>query len=254
MHKLFLDCSSGVSGDMLLAALSHALDELRDSETGFSRADEELRSLGLRGFDLRWSRRLISGITTHHVDVVQTEDQPLRHYTDIKGIIESSGLSGRAMERSVRALRLLGEAEAKVHGVGLEQVHFHEIGAVDTIVDICGTMLLLDALEVESVTSTPIDLGSGFVDCAHGIMPVPAPACAELAKGMETFGSDCRMERATPTGLAVLRTVVDDFGSMPLGVVRAVGYGSGGRSSDEQPTFVRALILGTGGANMSVQG
>ena len=254
MHKLFLDCSTGVSGDMLLASLSHALEELRGDGNGFSCLDDELRSLGLHGFDLGWSKRMIRGITTHHVDVVQTEDQPLRHYTDIKGIIEGSGLGGRAMERSDRALRLLGEGEAKVHGVGLEQVHFHEIGAVDTIVDICGTMLLLDALEIESVTCTPVDLGSGFVDCAHGRMPVPAPACAELAKGMETFGSDCLMERATPTGLAILRTIADSFGPMPLGMVRAVGYGSGGRSSDEQPTFVRALVLGACDVKESDQG
>ena len=243
MRTLFLDCSSGVSGDMLLAALSHALDECRGDKTGFSHLDKELRSLGLRGFNLEWSIKSISGITTHHVDVVQTEDQPLRHYTDIKGIIEASGLGERAMERSTRALRLLGEAEAKVHGTSLDHVHFHEIGAVDTIVDICGTMLLLDALEVESTTCSPVDLGSGFVECAHGRMPVPAPACAELAKGLTTFGSDCSMERATPTGLAILRTIADDFGPLPLGVVKSVGYGSGGRSSDEQPTFVRALLL-----------
>ena len=243
LRTLYLDCSTGVSGDMLLAALGHALEELSGEGAGFSRLDSELRTLGLRGFDLEWSVKHIAGITTHHVDVIQTENQPLRRYSDIKGLIEGSGLGGLARERSVRALRLLGEAEAKVHGVSLEQVHFHEIGAVDTIVDICGTMLLMDALEIDSVTCSPVDLGSGFVTCAHGKMAVPAPACAELAKGLTTFGSDCSMERATPTGLAVLRTIVDDVGTMPLGTVRAVGYGSGTRSSMRQPTFVRAMVL-----------
>lgn len=243
MHTLYLDCSTGVSGDMLLASLSHALEEWRGPGAGFSFLDTELIPLGLRGFELKWSPKSIAGIGTHHVDVIQTEDQPLRHYTDILKIIEGSGLPKRAMEKSIRALRLLGEAEAKVHGVDLEQVHFHEIGAVDTIVDICGTMLLLDAMDVSSVTCSPVDLGSGFVDCAHGRLPVPAPASAELAKGLTTFGSDCLMERATPTGLAILRTVVDGFGAMPPGMVKAVGYGSGGRSSDEQPTYVRAMLL-----------
>ncbi|BDQ34253.1 nickel pincer cofactor biosynthesis protein LarC [Pseudodesulfovibrio portus] len=243
LHTLYLDCSTGVSGDMLLAALGHALEEFSGEGEGFSRLDKDLRTLGLHGFDLEWSVKHIAGITTHHVDVVQTANQPLRHYTDIKGLIEGSGLGGRARERSIRALRLLGEAEAKVHGVDLEMVHFHEIGAVDTIVDICGTMLLLDALDIDSVTCSPVDLGSGFVRCAHGKLPVPAPACAELAKGLTTFGSDCSMERATPTGLAILRTVVDGFGSLPLGTVKAVGYGSGTRSSKEQPTFVRAMLL-----------
>ncbi|MBG0790581.1 MAG: LarC family nickel insertion protein [Desulfovibrionaceae bacterium] len=248
MHALYLDCSTGVSGDMLLAALSHALEELSGAGKGFSHLDGELSSLGVRGFGLEWSVKHISGIATHHVEVVQTEDQPLRHYADIKGLIEGSGLGGRARERAITALRLLGEAEAKVHGVTLDQVHFHEIGAVDTIVDICGTMLLLDALKVDSVTCSPIDLGSGSVQCAHGRMPVPAPACAELAKGLTTFGSECFMERATPTGLAILRTVADGFGAMPLGVVKAVGYGSGTRSSAEQPTFVRAMLLERPGA------
>lgn len=243
MNTLFLDCSTGVSGDMLLAALSHALEDWRGEGAGFAYLDKELRGLGLRGFELEWTQKTVAGIFTHHVDVVQTEEQPLRHYTDIKKIIEDSSISGRARERSVSALRLLGEAEAKVHGVTLEDVHFHEIGAVDTIVDICGAMLLLDALEVDSTTCTAVDLGSGFVQCSHGKMPVPAPACAELAKGMTTFGSDCFMERATPTGLAILRIVADSFGSMPMGEVMSVGYGSGGRSSEEQPTFVRAMLL-----------
>jgi hypothetical protein len=230
---------------MLLSALSHALEEWRGPGSGFDYLEKELARLGLDGFGLKWSEKHISGIRTRHVDVLQTREQPLRHYTDLCRIIKESGLSGRAEERSIQALRVLGEAEAKVHGVELEQVHFHEIGAVDTLADICGSMLLLDALEAEAVVCSPVDLGSGFVDCAHGRMPVPAPACAELAKGLTTFGSDCSMERATPTGLAILRTVADCFGSLPMGTVLGVGYGSGGRSSDEQPTFVRAMVLET---------
>ncbi|EGB15463.1 protein of unknown function DUF111 [Pseudodesulfovibrio mercurii] len=243
MHTVYLDCSTGVSGDMLLAALSHALEEWRGPGLGFAFLERELARLGLDGFGLKWTEKRIAGIRTTHVDVLQTREQPLRHYTDLCRIIEGSGLSGRAGERSVRALRLLGQAEAKVHGVDLEQVHFHEIGAVDTLADICGTMLLLDALEAERVVCSPVDLGSGFVQCAHGKMPVPAPACAELARGLTTFGSDCAMERATPTGLAILRIVADDFGPLPLGRLLGVGYGSGGRSSDEQPTYVRAMVL-----------
>ncbi|WP_319582748.1 LarC family nickel insertion protein [uncultured Pseudodesulfovibrio sp.] len=243
MNTVYLDCSTGVSGDMLLSALSHALEEWRGSGSGFGFLEKELSRLGLDGFGLKWSDKSISGIKTKHVDVLQTREQPLRHYTDLCRIIEESGLGGRAKERSIEALRLLGLAEAKVHGVDLEQVHFHEIGAVDTLADICGSMLLLDALEAEKVVCSPVDLGSGFVQCAHGKMPVPAPACAELAKGLTTFGSDCGMERATPTGLTILRTVVDSFGSLPMGTLLGVGYGSGGRSSDEQPTYVRAMLL-----------
>ncbi|AMK10134.1 LarC family nickel insertion protein [Pseudodesulfovibrio indicus] len=243
MSTVFLDCSTGVSGDMLLAALSHALEEWRGPGAGFAFLDKALASLKLEGFRLAWSEKRIAGIRTQHVDVISTLDQPLRHYTDLRAIIENSGMPARAGERSVRALRLLGEAEAKVHGVELEAVHFHEIGAVDTLADICGAMLLLDALEAGDVVVGPVDLGSGFVHCAHGVLPVPAPACAELAKGLITFGSDCAMERATPTGLAILRTVADEFGPLPMGTLLGVGYGSGGRSSDEQPTYVRAMVL-----------
>jgi len=228
---------------MLLSSLSHALEEWRGPGCGFDFLEKELTRLGLDGFGLKWSDKRIAGISTKHVDVLQTREQPLRHYTDLCRIIEASALGGRAGERSVQALRLLGLAEGKVHGVDLEQVHFHEIGAVDTLADICGSMLLLDALEADKVVCSPVDLGSGFVDCAHGKMPVPAPACAELAKGLITFGSDCHMERATPTGLAILRIVADYFGSLPLGTLLGVGYGSGGRSSDEQPTYVRAMVL-----------
>lgn len=228
---------------MLLAALGHALEEAHGPGAGFDFLDKALAPLKLDGLRLEWSEKRIAGIVTHHVDVIGAGKQPLRHYTDLRAIIAGSGMPSRAGERSIRALRLLGEAEAKVHGVELEAVHFHEIGAVDTLADICGSMLLLDALEADDVVVGPVDLGSGFVHCAHGILPVPAPACAELAKGLVTFGSDCSMERATPTGLAILRTVADGFGPLPLGNLRGVGYGSGGRSSDEQPTYVRAMVL-----------
>ena len=243
MRSLYLDCSSGVSGDMVLASLAHALEEIEGAGSGFARLEKDINSLGINGFALQWSQKKVAGILTWHVDVVQTEDQPLRTYSNLIDIIEKSTISGRVKERAKQALTLLGEAEAKVHGVDLEGVHFHEIGAVDTIVDIVGAMLLIEAFQVDSVTCSPIDLGSGFVMCAHGNMPVPAPACAELACGLMTFGSDCGMERATPTGLTILRTIADTCGPMPMGSILGGGYGSGGRSCAEQPTFVRAFLL-----------
>lgn len=242
-HTIYLDCSTGVSGDMLLAALVGAHDDLHGPGTGAAFLEEELARLGIDGFELGWSEVLVGGMNTRRVDVIQAREQPLRRHADLVHIIESSGLSGRAAERSVKAVTLLGQAEAKVHGTTLDAIHFHEIGAVDTIVDIAGAMLLLDALGAIAVCCSPVDLGSGFVHCAHGTMPVPAPACAELAKGLVAFGSACGMERATPTGLAILRTVADSCGPMPLGTTLAVGYGSGGRSSDEQPTYVRAFVI-----------
>lgn len=243
MRTLFLDCSTGVSGDMLLASFAHLLEEVSGNGSGFQYLERELGRLGIAGFELEWVRKKVGGIATWHVDVVQTMEQPLRTYSNLISIIAKSGLAGRAAERACRAVTLLGQAEAKVHGVALEEVHFHEIGAVDTIVDIVGSMVLAEALGVAEVVCSPVDLGSGFVQCAHGKMSVPAPACAELSQSLTTFGSDCGMERATPTGLAVLRTLADSCGSMPMGSIEGVGYGSGGRSSDEQPTYVRAFAL-----------
>lgn len=254
MRTLYLDCSTGISGDMLLASLAHALEEIEGEGAGFAFLEAELGRLGIEGFGLEWERKKVGGIMTWHVEVVQTLDQPLRTYTNLVDIVNKSGISGRAAHWTQSALTLLGEAEAKVHGVGLDEVHFHEIGAVDTIVDIVGSMVLMDALQVETVTCSPVDLGSGFVHCAHGKMPVPAPACAELSKGLTTFGSDCGMERATPTGLTVLRTIVDSCGSMPMGSILGVGYGSGGRSSDDQPTYVRAFVLENIAVHMPVRG
>ncbi|MDD3310523.1 LarC family nickel insertion protein [Pseudodesulfovibrio sp.] len=245
MRTLYLDCSSGVSGDMLLSAMAHALEETAGPGNGFARLGESLDRLGLAGFALHWSQKKVGGIATWHLDVEQTADQPLRTYSNLVKIVEDSALSPEEAKRAIQALTLLGRAEAKVHGVDLETVHFHEIGAVDTIVDVVGAMVLLEALEAVETVVSPVDLGSGFVTCAHGKMPVPAPACAELAKGLATFGSDCGMERATPTGLAILRTIARDCGPQPMGRVLAVGYGSGGRSCDEQPTYVRAFLLET---------
>ena len=243
MRSLYLDCSTGVSGDMLLSSMAHVLEESAGPDKGFAYLAETLDSLGIHGFALEWEQRKVGGIVTWHLEVRQTEDQPLRTYSNLVEIVNKSEVSESVAEKAVHALTLLGEAEAKVHGVDLETVHFHEIGAVDTVVDIVGAMVLAEALGVEEVVASPVDLGSGFVTCAHGKMSVPAPACAELARGLTTFGSDCGMERATPTGLAILRTIARDCGSMPLGKVCGVGYGSGGRSSDEQPTYVRAFLL-----------
>lgn len=243
MRIVYLDCSTGVSGDMLISSLAHCLEELEGEGKGFRYVESELARLGLTGFRLGWSQKSVAGILTWHVDVVQTEEQPLRTYTNLVDIIAKSRIAGKARDAAIEAVTLLGRAEAKVHGVDLERVHFHEIGAVDTIVDIVGAMVLLEALGAETVICSPVDLGSGFVEIAHGKMPVPAPACAELAQCLTTFGSDCGMERATPTGLAVLRAVADGCGPLPMGRVLSVGYGSGGRSSDHQPTYVRAFAL-----------
>ncbi|WP_419786193.1 LarC family nickel insertion protein [Pseudodesulfovibrio sp.] len=243
MRTLYLDCSTGVSGDMLVSAMAHALEEVDGAGNGFSRLGDELERLGIEGFALRWEQKKVRGIATWRMEVEQTAERELRTYTDLINVANRAEEDGRIAQRAVHVLTLLAQAEAKVHGVALESVHFHEIGSLDTVVDILGAMLLAEALDVDNIVVSPIDLGSGFVHCAHGSMSVPAPACAELAKELTTFGSDCGMERSTPTGLAILRSLAQTCGCQPLGKVLAIGYGSGTRSSDEQPCYVRAFVL-----------
>lgn len=236
MTHLHLSLATGVSGDMLLAALLDA---------GAPRAvlDETVAGLHLPGVSVTQCEKQVASIRTLSVDVVQESPQPMRHYTDIAAVIDAAALPERVKTRSLAALRKLGEAEAKVHATTLDAVHFHEIGAVDTIVDIVGAMALVEHLAPETISASAVNLGSGFVTMAHGTLPVPAPACAELAKEVTTFATDLGAEAATPTGLAVVATLAQTFGELPAGRIRAVGYGSGTRSGEGFPTYVRAFVI-----------
>lgn len=221
---------------MLLAALAHAgglFEPLRAA----------LATLPLSSFRLEYLEKRVAGLATRHIEVVQTRDEPLRHLPDLIRIVEGSDLSDRVKAGSREVFTLLGQAEAKAHGMPLADVHFHEIGAVDTIVDVAGVLWLAESLDPSRITCSPVNLGSGFVRMAHGTLPVPAPAVAELACGLPVFSTELGMEAATPTGLALIRHLAEGFGPLPLGRMKAVGVGSGGRSSDQTPTFLRAFLL-----------
>ncbi len=243
MSTLFLDCTTGVSGDMLLASLAHVLEQAQGLDSGIDFLRSELEKLGLAGFELQQRQRLVSGIACRQVNVVQTGTQPLRNLADLTRMIEQSSLFGLVREQSVAVLETLARAEAKVHSVPVQDVHFHEIGAVDTVVDVVGVAILVQALAPERILSSAVDLGSGFVDIAHGRMPVPPPACAELSRGMAVFASEAGVERATPTGLALLKGMKPTFSTLPPSVVEHVGYGCGTRSNDGHPSFVRAFMI-----------
>ncbi len=235
-RTLYLDLSTGVSGDMLLAALSSA--------SGLSSTlINNLQLLNFDSFELRLGKARVGGIVTSRAEIVQKSNQPLRHLSDLLKILDKSSLEKNIKDESEQVLRLLGEAEAKVHGIELEKVHFHEIGAVDTIVDIVGVIWLARNMNVQRIICSPVNLGSGFVQIAHGLLPVPAPACAELSKGMRVFSTDMGMEAATPTGLALVKHLADEYSFMPACEVERVGYGSGSRSTDERPSYVRAFLI-----------
>lgn len=240
MKTLYLECALGVSGDMLLAALS---DMLEDGERLLS---EAVAALGLPGVSVRFSEQMVQSVRTRRVEVLEQSPQPLRHLADLTRIIGAAPPDiwpQRVKEGGMEALTRLALAEACVHGKPLEQVHFHEVGAVDTVVDVLGTLLLAEASDAEIVVASPVNLGSGFVEFSHGRFPVPAPACAELAKGMRTFATESGMELATPTGLTLVKTLAASYGPLPPGSVLAVGYGSGTYSNGAYPTFLRAYLI-----------
>jgi len=237
VKTLYLECSLGVSGDMLLAALSDLVPE------GGRVLTEAVASLGLPGVSVRIGEQMVQGIRTRLVEVLEEAPQPLRHLKDLTDIIAAAPLPERAKKLGLTALTRLAEAESKVHGQSLEHVHFHEVGAVDTIVDALGSILLALSTGAEAIVASPVNLGSGFVTFSHGRFPVPAPASAELARGMHTFATDSGMELATPTGLAVVKTLAGTYGPLPLGSIEAVGYGSGTYSTGAYPTFLRAYLI-----------
>jgi pyridinium-3,5-bisthiocarboxylic acid mononucleotide nickel chelatase len=240
MKKLYLECSLGVSGDMLLAGLSDLVPE------GGRLLAEAVASLGLPGVSVRIGEQMVQGIRTRLVTVLEETPQPLRHLKDLTDIILAAPLPARVQELSLAVLTRLAEAEAKVHGEPLERVHFHEVGAVDTVVDVLGSVLLALATGASQVLASPVNLGSGFITFSHGRFPVPAPASAELSRGMSTFATDSGMELATPTGLAVVKTLAEAYGPLPQGSIEAVGYGSGTYSTGAYPTFLRAYLIESG--------
>lgn len=236
MRTLYLDCFSGIAGDMFLGAL---LDMGLDEEAFRS----QLERLGLSGYELTVSHGRQNGFMGTSVRVrTLSEGHVHRGLHEIEDMISGSSFSDRVKERSLEAFRLLAEAEGAVHGVSPEEVHFHEVGAIDSIVDIVGAMILLDSLGVDRVCASPVNVGCGTVTCAHGVLPVPAPATARLLEGMPVYSRGEPMERTTPTGATLLRLLVDSFGEIPTGVMTHWGYGFGERQSDI-PNMLRACVF-----------
>jgi len=218
----YFDCYSGVSGNMLLGALL---------DCGLDQAvfRAELRRLNMGGYHVEMNEKQSAGLRGLHVDVKMESEQPHRHLADIEAVIQSSALSDRVKDLGVRVFRRLGEAEARVHGEAVEHIHFHEVGAVDAIVDIIGCAICLEMLGVEKVVVSPLPQGHGTISSAHGLLPIPAPATAELLRGIPVYGRDIDAELVTPTGAAIVATWAKEFGPLPTMRVERIGYGAGTR-------------------------
>jgi len=237
MTIAYFDCFSGAGGDMIVGSLIDAgadVDALRAS----------IDALGVSGYALSIERITKQGFAATRFDVRLDEaaPQPHRHLKHVVEIINRAALSPAVKERAIRVFTRLAEAEACVHGTSIEQVHFHEVGAVDAIIDVIAALRALELLDVTQIVCAPIPTGSGTVGCAHGIMPVPAPATAHLLRGVPLAQCDEVGELTTPTAAALLTTLADRFGGLPGMTVETVGYGAGTRDGQRRPNVLRVFV------------
>ena len=231
----YFDCFSGISGDMVLGALVDAGADLRAIEA-------ELRKLGLEGWTISAEKVKRGQIFATHVKVSTTEGHHHRGLSIILGRIENAKLALRAAERARRIFTRLAESEARIHNLPVEQVHFHEVGAVDSIVDIVGAAVGFELLGIDEFACSPLDVGAGQVMTAHGLLPVPAPATADLLKGIPVYTSGIQKELVTPTGAAIATTLSTSYTKIPEMTLTAIGYGAGSMDFPEKANVMRLLI------------
>jgi uncharacterized protein (TIGR00299 family) protein len=235
VRSLYYDCFAGIAGDMHLGALL---------DLGVKEGDlrAELEKLGVPGWDLSVLKTLRGGIAATRVEVLTFgRDPPDRHLADILAILDASGLPRAVKARAGAVFHRLAEAEGAVHGIPAEAVHFHEVGALDALVDIVGAAIALERLAPSRILCSTVELGSGRVSCAHGTLPVPAPAVEALLRGVPTRRGGVPFEATTPTGAAILSSLVDRYTDTPSLVVTAVGYGAG-RREGPIPNVLRVLL------------
>jgi pyridinium-3,5-bisthiocarboxylic acid mononucleotide nickel chelatase len=289
LKTLYIDCFSGVSGDMFIGAL---LDAGADPTL----LEQELKKLHFEDeYQLTWKKIVKNGITSTKFDVTLTRtehahnhshdhehahthehahdhehahshehahvhahshddehththehahnhDHHHRSYSDIVRMIESSELTDEVKETSLKTFRKIGEAEGRIHGMPLEKVHFHEVGAVDSIIDIVGAAILIHQLGIKKIKSSPIPVGSGRIHIDHGIYPVPAPATLEILKGVPIEQSNVRFELTTPTGAALIAVLAEEFCTIPSMEVQEIGYGAGTKTFKDRPNVLRVII------------
>lgn len=231
----WLDLSSGVSGDMLLGALVGAGVPVETIQAAVSRVTPE-------PVELRTERVTRAGLaaTRCHVEVADAHHH--RTWRDVRALLDGAGLDPRIHARATETFARLAEAEAAAHGIAAEEVHFHEVGALDAIADIVGVAAGFTHLELDRLVCSPVAVGGGTVAAAHGRMPVPVPAVVELLRGVPSYGGPVDLELATPTGAALVTTLADDFGRQPAMLVDRIGSGAGARDPEGHPNLVRLLV------------
>jgi len=244
MRTLYFDSFAGASGDMILGAM---IDAGVDPQA----LAEQLSLLNVTGFDVRFEKVKRAGLSATHAVVSIQPEHEHRHLSDILKIIDNSSLSGGVKERASKIFTRLAQAEARVHNEPVENVHFHEVGALDAIVDVVGAAICFDLLGIEEFICSPLHVGSGVVEMVHGRFPVPPPAVADLLKGVPFYSTDIKGELLTPTGAAIITTVSQQYGPVPPIKVAQIGYGAGTRDYESFPNVLRVLFGTTEAASIS---
>lgn len=234
MRIAYFDCFSGISGDMFVGALL-------DAGLKIEILEKELNKLNLFGYQLEVNKVLKKGISASQFKVKIQGKGVERRFKDILNILEESKLDEEIKNEVKKIFFKIAEAESKIHQEDIEKIHFHEIGGLDSIIDISSAVIGIKALEIKEIYSSPLPLGKGFVKCAHGILPLPAPATLELLKNIPTYSGGMESEMVTPTGAAIISTLTKDFGERPLMKIEKIGYGAGEREFSI-PNLLRVSI------------
>lgn len=241
MRTLYFDCFAGASGNMILGGLvALGLDE--------GELKRQLRTVSPVEVELEFSRVDRSGISATHAHVSVPDEKKHRHLPEIEKIIDDADVSDTVKDRSKAIFRRLAKAEAKVHGIEVGRVHFHEVGAMDAIIDIVGSCIGFEMLGIEKFTCSKIHVGSGFVDIAHGKFPVPPPAVVELLDGIPFYSTEIEGELATPTGVAIIANLCNGVGTLAEMTAEKIGYGAGTREYEKFPNVLRLIVGESKGA------
>lgn len=238
MKIAYLDCFSGISGDMFLGALI-------DAGVPLKKLEKELRKIPVSGYNLRAESVKRAGFKSTKIDVVlnsKSHSHSAKKWGDIERLIRKSSLDPDIKQKGLSIFKRLFDAEAKAHGGSFDKVHLHELGAIDCVVDIFGTVIGLSMLGIEKIYASPLNVGSGTIQTEHGILPVPAPATVEILKGVPVFSDGMRFELTTPTGAAIIKELSSSSGSIPNMTVEKIGIGAGGRDIEKRPNVLRILI------------
>ena len=247
MRTAYLDCASGISGDMTVAALV-------DAGVDFSAIQAGIDSLGLPGVTLTIDSVTRCGFRASHLRIDHPDQNVSRNYGDICRIIDrATALTDRQRDLACRIFEAIGNAEARVHGLTLEKIHFHEVGAIDSIVDIVATAIGFDLLGVDEIIASPVPTGRGKVKIAHGVCAIPAPGTAELLKGIPLVDVPVEFELTTPTGAAILKSLATRFGPLPSMTIESIGYGAGTKDFSDRANVLRILVGTTRGVTSNDQ-